>query len=982
MAEDNNKIFKIIKYILIFSIILMTLLAGMLAVSGLRAMISTPDVNPDEINTMMSQTSEILDQDGNLIKKIQTTEHREIVDYSQIPKYMSDAFIAVEDERFESHKGVDPKGILGAFVQNLRAGGIVRGGSTLAQQLARNLYLTNERSFDRKFKEIYLALQLTDTLGREKVFETYMNTVFLGQNAYGVEAAAQTYFDKSISELNLSECATLAGIVKSPSSLALYKAIEPGQVEDQTKIVGDVEIEGETYKAVYNEQTIQRRDYVLYKMLETGKISQAEYDEAINYDVVAAIKPGIKGVDNLSNYYYDVVYNQVLNKLIESGFTEAEAHNKLVNGGLKIYACVDQEMQKNLEEVFDKTVDEIVTEEAPSLFQWSGDDSGNITNQLGEVIYFKQANLINENDEFYIPSTMFTINPDNSITFTYDKNIRVKQYGNYLDLKDYYTINENNNLVSHKISSINVGSDNLSTDDDGNITISASYMNDNNNLASVDQASGDLIFNKDYYTIDQNGIKQPQAATTVVDHSTGYIKAIVGGRSSIDNADKLNRAYDVPRQVGSSMKPLGVYTPALDNGYTAATGVDDIPHYNEKGELWPQNWYLGYKGIVPIRYAVEQSINVVAVKVLEDIGLETSKTYLEKFGLINKNNPKDDNFVSSLENPNENDENVAAMALGALTSGFTPTEMAGAYSAIANDGKYIEPISFTKVEDSSGQVIIENTQKTNEVVSPQIAYVMKDILRTTTNYNYATNAQLEGFDIGGKSGTTNDYQDVWFCGFSPYYTISTWLGFDNQQLKMEQISQETVVRIWSAINRTVLADKDYKQFEEPEGMIRQAVCTVSGKLPTDACYSDPREVVREEIFAEGTVPSEECDVHTFASINTIDGLLATDRTPGFLQGYRSFITRKNPYIPSENEGIIPDDWQYMLPSSYSNNNISDSILNRFRRKDKDEKEEDKENEDSKENSDEKEEDKENENFEENSEEEYNDNEENKENIQD
>lgn len=941
MVEDKNKIFTILKYILIFSIIFGTLLAGMLAVSGLRAMISTPEINPDEINTMMSQTSEILDQDGNLIKKIQTTEHREIVDYSKIPKYMSDAFIAVEDERFDSHKGIDPRGILGALVQNLRAGGIVRGGSTLAQQLARNLYLTNEQSFDRKFKEMYLAIELTDTLGREKVLETYMNTVFLGQNAYGVEAAAQTYFGKSIGDLNLSECATLAGIVKSPTSLALYKAIEPGQVEDQSKIVGDVNIEGETYKAVYNEQTIERRNYVLYKMLETGRISKEEYDEAINYDIVSAIKPGIKSVDNLSNYYYDVVYNQVLTKLIQSGFTETEAHNKLVNGGLKIYACVDQEMQKNLEEVFDKRVDEIISGEAPSLLQWSGDNNGNITNQLDEVIYFKRSNLLNEMDEFYIPEDMFTINNDNSITFSYSKNIRVKQYGNYIDLKDYYTINDNSNLVTHKISSINIGSDNLSTDNDGNITISAAYLNDNKNLVSVDENTGNLIFNKDYYTIDENGIKQPQAATTVIDHKTGYIKAIVGGRSSIDNSDKINRAYDVPRQVGSSMKPLGVYTPALDNGYTAATGVDDVPHYNDKGELWPQNWYLGYKGIVPIRYAVEQSVNVVAVKVLEDIGLETSKSYLEKFGLINKNNPKDDNFVSALENPSENDENVAAMALGALTSGFTPAEMAGAYSAIANDGKYIEPISFTKVEDSSGRVILENTQKTNEVVSPQVAYIMKDILKTTTNYNYATNAQLEGFDIGGKSGTTNEYQDVWFCGFSPYYTISTWLGFDNQQLKMEETCQRTVVRIWSSINRTVLADKEYKSFEEPDGIIRERVCTISGKLPTDACYSDPRGVVKEEIFAQGTVPTEECDIHTYANVNTIDGLLATDETPRFLQGYRSFINRKPPYIPSENNGIVPDDWQYTLPTRYTNNNFPSSILDRFRRKDNDEEEKDK-----------------------------------------
>lgn len=950
MNKDKNKnvILKFVSVVILCLICLIAFGGGLLAVSGVRAMQLAPKVNPKEINNLMSQTSEILDQNGNLIEKIKTAEYREVVKIDKIPKYMMDAFISVEDERFYKHNGVDPIGISAAIFDNLKAGSMKRGASTLAQQLARNLYLTNERSFDRKFKEAYLAMQLTDHLGREKLIETYMNTVFLGQNAYGVQAASEIYFKKNIDELTLSECATLAGIVKSPTNLALYKAIEPGQVKDQSKIVGEVTLNDETYKAVYNQATIDRRDYVLEKMLEKGKITKEEYDNALKEDIVSNIKPGIKNVDNLSDYYSDLIYEQVISKLIEKGYTQQEAKNKLINGGLKIYSCVDLNMQNGLEEIYNQKVDDIISDGSyGSLLSWSSDGNKNITNANDEVIYFTKNSLLNDSDEFFISSDDYTKNRDGSLTFKYSNSTKIKQYGNYLDLKDYYSVNDNGNLVTHKISSINIGKSNLLTDDSGNITISSKYIKENPNLIKYDN-EGNLIFSKDFYTINETGIKQPQSSSVIIDKSTGQIKALVGGRYS-NGKDNNNRAIDIPRQVGSSMKPLGVYTPALDNGYSPASGLDDLPHYNEKHELWPKNWYEGYEGLVSLRHAVENSINVTAVKVLEDVGIEKSKTYLEKFGLINTKNPKADNFISAAEDKYENDENTAAMALGALTQGFTPVEMAGAYNAINNSGTFIEPISFTKVTDSLGKTIIENPQKKNEVVSPQVAYIMQDILRTSTDYNYSTYARVDGFDIAGKTGTTNDYQDVWFVGMSPYYTISSWLGFDNQQLKMEQISQKRVVQIWNAVNRYTLEDKEPKKFEEPENIIRVKVDTLSNKLPSKYSWRDPRGIVKEEIYVKGTEPTEVSNLYVSKRIDVVDGKLATDNTPPWELGWGVFIERKPPYKPEENNNIIPKDWKYSMPG-YSDR----TIFNILKPKDDDEKDEDKKDDkDDKENKDDK-----------------------------
>ncbi|MDU5536081.1 MAG: biosynthetic peptidoglycan transglycosylase, partial [Anaerococcus sp.] len=244
----------VLKLILIVLLILMSIGVVMAGLSGgaiLEVMKTAPKIDANIIKYEMSQNSTIVDEDGKEVDSIATKEYREIVDYDKIPENLKHAFVAVEDERFYKHPGLDPQSIIGSAIENFRAGGIVRGGSTITQQLARNTYLNNDQTYQRKIREIYLALEIEKNLDKDEILGAYLNRVFMGQNSYGVQAAAKTYFDKDVSDLNLAQCAALAGIVQSPSENSLYKAIKVSEVTDQ-KVLGEFTIEGEKYAAVFN----------------------------------------------------------------------------------------------------------------------------------------------------------------------------------------------------------------------------------------------------------------------------------------------------------------------------------------------------------------------------------------------------------------------------------------------------------------------------------------------------------------------------------------------------------------------------------------------------------------------------------------------------------------------------------------------------------------------------------------------------------
>ncbi len=913
----------VLKLILIVFFILgsvAVVFAGLTGGAILEVMKTAPEIDANIIKYEMSQNSTIVDEDGNEVDSIATSEYREIVEYDKIPNHLKYAFVAVEDERFFKHPGLDPQSIVGSALENFKAGGIVRGGSTITQQLARNTYLDNDQTYERKIREIFLALEIEENLSKEEILGAYLNRVFMGQNSYGVQAAAKTYFDKDVSELNLAQSAALAGIVQSPSENSLYKAIRVGEVTNQ-RVLGEFSIDGERYAAIYNSKPYDREVYVLDKMLELGYISKAEYDEAKAFDVAASIVPAERRNTEIASYFNSLLEKQVVRKLQEVyEMSENQAWDRLYYGGLRITTTIDEGMQKELEAIYDDFSEYLMGDtsgwESAPLLDLKYDEYGNIVNSDGRLLYFSKANLLNEDNDIRLR--------DDEAWYDDAGNLVLATHKAYLDqtnliFRNYYSLDsKNKNLKTHKSGMIQFGTnEDIRLDDEDNIIISKSYLDRNEDLFTA-YNDGTFSINKDYYDIDLDGVIQPQSSSVVIDHTNGHIKAIMGGRDQA-GVRILDRASVVPRQPGSSIKPLATYTPALDNGYNLATGVDDVPlmmvgDTEEDEEPWPKNVYEYYMGVVPIRRAIEYSINTVAVRTLEEIGISTSLEYLKRFGIIKENG--NDSFVTKEEDFQTNDENLAALGLGAMTHGLTALDMTAAYAALANKGEYIEPLTFSKIEDSAGNVLFDSENVTkHQVTSEETAYQITSALQSTGQY-YG-NIYIDDMDFATKTGTTDDYTDFWCLGYTPYFTVGIWMGADDQNIGMTGTSIERAALMWNIINNNILDGYSVKTFERPDTIVEMEVDTMSGKLPTDLSRADPRGTVITEIFGSRNKPRDEDDVHVLVAIDSRNNLLASDVTPQWAIEERGFVRPKSNYDPKEFKDILPRDWEYRPPTEYS-----------------------------------------------------------------
>lgn len=928
-SKDNRKKKKNKKKLSVFRLIIVfVLVAGFIAtgiVGGyVLAVIKTaPKIDPTSIEDYLHQSSYILDEKGNVIEKLLTVQNRTSLTLDKIPKNLQNAFIAIEDERFEDHIGVDIRGIMGALVDNIKAGGTVRGASTITQQLARNLYLTNEKKLERKIKEAYLAIQIEKQLTKEQILEAYLNTSYLGQGAYGVQEAAQTYFSKDVGELTLAECALIAGLTKDPNHLPPYKLYLPDDVDEDDDVIGQVDILGTRYTAIFNPAPINRQKTILSKMLELGFITELEYEEAKNENIRSAIKPGKRELMGITSYFADYVKTQVLNDLIEkAGYTKEEAENELYTGGLKIYSTMDLSMQQKVEKAYENFGEILVGGnlgkiKGPILVDWSVDKNQNIIGDDKKVVLYKESNLIDENGHLVIDAGTYSLTEEGNLII---KNKKLNIYPKTIDIEDYYTIDERKNLVKHVVGSLALTTDNYDVNDKKELVIKKSFLDTNKDFYIVNE-SGTLLIKPEYFqNNDKNGVVQPQSATVVIDYNTGEIKALVGGRD-VEGSRLFNRALS-QRQPGSAIKPIAVYLPALDNGFTAASSIDDIPYYDHNGNLWPRNWYTGYRGLMTLRESVEQSVNVNSVKMLSNIGIDVSKDYLTKLGIIKEDGK--DSFVTRQENNRTNDENLSALGLGGMTKGLTPLEITSAYGAIANNGVFNEPIAYTKVLDRYDNVILENKPKKTIVTSPEVSYIMSDILRTTVSNGIAGRAKLRNklqIPVAGKTGTTQDQGDVWFTGYTPYYVAGVWIGNDSPQIKMSKGSA-IASEFWSYIMTSIHEEYDTKNFTKPENIVTKQICKISGKLATELCSRDPRgSAVRTELFVKGTEPTEECDIHVEVAIDTSTGKLATENCPPELIENKVFIKREPAYNPEEHNGLMPKDYEYTVPTEECDTHI-------------------------------------------------------------
>lgn len=385
------------------------------------------------------------------------------------------------------------------------------------------------------------------------------------------------------------------------------------------------------------------------------------------------------------------------------------------------------------------------------------------------------------------------------------------------------------------------------------------------------QAAMDEEAQKSKYINTKDG-EQSQAGMVLLDHKTGYVLGVMGGLGEKDTSLGLNRGTQAVKQTGSSMKPLAVVAPGIDKGViTAGTVYDDAPYQNFKD-------YNYFKGLLTIRYAIESSQNIPMLKAIQTVGIGNSLEFLKSVGLSHLDDEKD---------------NSISLALGGLTNGATPLEMAAAYGAIANDGVYIEPTFYTKIVDGNGNTVLEPNQESRTVMSRAAAYVVKDVLTQPVKTGTATYCKISGMSTAAKTGTTNDDFDRWLCGFTPYYTAATWYGYDNNRT-VSGWSLSPASQIWASVMKQAHTGLTGKTFAEskPDSVVTATICRDSGLLATDNCKHDQRgNRAYTEYFVKGTVPTKQCETHVKVEICKETGLLANEFCEE--KEEKVFITRPN-----------------------------------------------------------------------------------------
>lgn len=634
------------------------------------------------------------DENGKFVEleeeRIYGDENRVWVSYKKIPKDLVNAFVSIEDERYWDHNGVDWKRTLGAVLQ-FAAGNDSYGGSTITQQLIKNVTEEDDTTIQRKVTEIFRALSLSEKRSKEEVLEMYLNRIHLSRNNYGVQAAADYYFGCDVSELTLTQCACLAAIPKSPTK----------------------------YDPVRNpEENKKRRDVVLEKMHELGYISGNELKEAKDADLgINITEEDIEAqITRPYSYYKDALIDQIISDLQEEyKYSRTYASDLLFSGGLEIYTTMDPYVQNAMEEVFE-------------------------------------------------------------------------------DMSSFQIV------------------------DDG---------------------------------------VQPQSAMVIMDPYTGDVLGIVGGRGEKTGRRELNRATQSVRQVGSSIKPITVYAPAMDRGLiTYSTVYDDYPTVLN-GKYWPSNSPNTYKGKVCINEAIVRSKNTVAVKVMQDMGVEYAYDFAKN--------------SLHLESITEQDKAVAPLALGGLTYGLSVMEMTAAYCMFPNGGSYVEPRLYSKVLNSDGTVLLEKSVEPKTVISEGTATVMTKMLQNVVTSGTAARITLDRkVNCAGKTGTTNDNKDLYYAGFTPYYVGACWFGYDIPK-SLYRFSSNPAMLAWEKVMEKVHqrhfdnvenGTETLKKFDFSK-LTTASFCLDSGMAPCDSCMIDARGPrASTGYYYEGQEkPKKSCNLH-------------------------------------------------------------------------------------------------------------------------
>ena len=608
-----------------------------------------------------SQTSIVYDTNGKQLLKFKGEKDVYYLKYKELPVYVIAAVISVEDRNFYKHSGVDYKGITRAAVNYvIHKGVITQGGSTLTQQLAKTVFLNRQKTWKRKVKEIFMAVEMEKKYSKEQILEFYLNNVYYANGYYGIQAASQGYFRKDAKNLTMSDAAFLSAIPNNPT---IY--------DPRTN----------------KENTIKRRNKILKDMYEQDLIKKDQYEEAINEDI--NVKKAQKTKTEKKNYVETYVIHCATKEIMkQKGFEFKYDFNST------------SEKEKYQEEY-----DKMYAECKRTLYS------------AGYHIYT-------------------SIDPD---------------------------------VQSQLQSSVN------------------------NALTG-------------YTEKDKNGIYKAQASGTCIDNDTGKVVAIVGGREQKNIGYTLNRAYQSPRQPGSAIKPLLVFAPALEHGWSAGSTVNDSP-MSTKDKHRVRNANGSYAGQITLRRAVEKSSNVVTMRLYEQLSPKTCLKYLEQMNFKYLTN---------------SDYKYYTTCIGGFTKGTTSEEMAAGYATLKNDGVYREPTCITKITTSDGDEVMSSSTKKRRVYSTSAAKQMTDVLKSVVTSGTGVGAKVPNVDTAGKTGTTSSNRDGWFCGYTPYYTTAIWVGRDDNKIMPALSGGSYPKSIWSNFMNAIHSEysssstmgEDYSSYSE------------------------------------------------------------------------------------------------------------------------------------------------------------------------
>ena len=656
-----------------------------------------------------SSITELYDDHGRVIGSF-ALQRRVVAGYDDFAPVLRDALVSIEDKDFYRHSGINFWRIVGAAYRDIESGGKVQGASTLTMQLARNLFLSPDRSFHRKVQEAMLAIQIERRFTKPQIFALYANQIFLGHGVYGFEAASEFYFSKPARKLTLTEAALLAGLPKSPT---YYSPIN------------------------HPDRAIKRRNLVINAMLEDGKITatQAEDARSAPLGLHLAHDP-----NSLAPYFVEEI-----RRYLENKYGADQVHE----GGLKVYTSLDVDLQKAANQA---VLDGLAAYERRHGWQ------GHLENVVAEGSAIDKYAHPDWADEPEVNGYVHALVTSAGVGIA---TLKFGRYAAALGQADVaWTQGKIQNLLRP-----------------GDICyVKILALNGNGSArVSLEQDSG------------------AQGALMAIDNATGGIKAMVGGRDFSES--KFDRATQALRQVGSSFKPY-VYTTVIDKGASPNDTILDEPVTFETGSgpYSPHNYDEKFEGIITLRRALAQSRNIPALKLANKVGIKSVIDYAERFGITAKLPP------------------YLPVALGSAE--ITLIEQTSAYSVFPNDGVRVTPHYITKVTDYEGRVLEEDYPEVKDVISARTARIMTSMLREVVLHGTGIAAAKLPFPVAGKTGTTNDFTDAWFVGFSPAMTCGVWIGFDEKRsLGAKETGARAALPIWMNFMNAAMAGKDPGQFQ-------------------------------------------------------------------------------------------------------------------------------------------------------------------------